>query len=331
MFLSAETLSGLGYFLNILFLVIGVFLLVKGADWFVASASSIAKKFKISALVIGLTLVSIGTSMPELSVSITASVNNANDMSFGNVIGSNIFNTFVVIGTAALFTPMLIDKNMKKFDLPILMLIYGILALFAFVVSPKIIETWEAIIIFSLTFIYTGFLMFRSRKEIKEETVDLNELAGISTSNNLILVLFGLAGVIGGGTLVVDNAKDIAIELGMSELLVGLTVISIGTSLPELVTSIVAAKKGENDIAVGNAIGSSLFNIVLILGLSATIKPMNVDMGSLVDIAVMFASAFIVFILAFGKGQIGKVKGSIFLVIYVAYFVYIILRDFGIL
>ena len=265
----------------------------------------------------------------ELSVSITASVNNANDMSFGNVIGSNIFNTFVVIGTAALFTPMLIDKNVKKFDLPILMLIYGILALFAFVVSPKIIETWEAIIIFSLTFIYTGFLMFRSRKEIKEETVDLNELAGISTSNNLMLVLFGLAGVIGGGTLVVDNAKIIAIELGMSELLVGLTVVSIGTSLPELITSIVAARKGENDIAVGNAIGSSLFNVVLILGLASTIKPMNVDMKNIVDIAVMFASAVLIFIMAFTKGQVNRWKGILLLIIYVAYFTYIVLRDIG--
>ena len=314
---------------NIILLIIGMVLMIKGADEFVEGASTLAKKMRIPALVIGLTLVSIGTSMPELSVSITASVNNANDMSFGNVIGSNIFNTFVVIGTAALFTPMLIDKNVKKFDLPILMLIYGILALFAFVVSPKIIETWEAIIIFSLTFIYTGFLMFRSRKEIKEETVDLNELAGISTSNNLMLVLFGLAGVIGGGTLVVDNAKDIAIELGISELLVGLTVVSIGTSLPELITSIVAARKGENDIAVGNAIGSSLFNVVLILGLASTIKPMNVDMKNIVDIAVMFASAVLIFIMAFTKGQVNRWKCILLLIIYVAYFTYIVLRDIG--
>lgn len=316
---------------NIILLIIGMVLMIKGADEFVEGASTLAKKMRIPTLVIGLTLVSIGTSMPELSVSITASIKGNNDISFGNVIGSNIFNTFFVIGSAAIFTPLLIDKNMKKFDLPILMLIYGILALFSFVVTPEIIQTWEGIIIFSLMFIYTAFLIIRSRKEIKEEQVDLNELAGIKTSSNVFLLLCGLAGVVGGGTLVVDNAAIIATKLGMSELLVGLTVISIGTSLPELVTSIVAAKKGENDIAVGNAIGSSLFNIVLILGLSATIKPMNVDMGSLVDIAVMFASAFIVFILAFGKGQIGKVKGSIFLVIYVAYFVYIILRDFGIL
>ena len=316
---------------NIILLVIGMILMIKGADEFVEGASTLAKKLRIPSLVIGLTLVSIGTSMPEMSVSITASIKGANDMSFGNVIGSNIFNTFFVIGTASIFTPLLIDKNMKKFDLPILMLIYGILALFSFVITPEKIQTWEGIIIFSLTFIYTGFLIFRSRNEIKEEKIDLTELEQIKTSSNIKLVLFGLAGVIGGGTLVVDNAEAIALQLGMSELLVGLTVVSIGTSLPELVTSIIAARKGENDIAVGNAIGSCLFNVVLILGLSATIVPMNVDMGSLVDIIVMFTSVVIIFIMAFGKAQVTKGKGILLLTIYVIYFVYIILRDYGVL
>lgn len=316
---------------NIILLIIGMILMIKGADEFVEGASTLAKKLRIPSLVIGLTLVSIGTSMPEMSVSITASIKGNNDISFGNIIGSNIFNTFFVIGSASIFTPLLIDKNMKKFDLPILMLIYGILALFSFVITPEIIQTWEAIIIFALTFIYTGFLIFRSRKEIKEEQVNLNELAEIKTSSNLFLLLGGLAGVVGGGTLVVDNAAIIAKALGMSELLVGLTVVAIGTSLPELVTSIVAAKKGENDIAVGNAIGSCLFNVVLILGLSATIVPMNVDMISLIDIAVMFASAVIIFIMAFGKGQVNKWKGILLIAIYIVYFVYIILRDYGVL
>ncbi len=315
---------------NIILLIIGMILMIKGADEFVEGASTLAKKLRIPSLVIGLTLVSIGTSMPEMSVSITASIKGANDMSFGNVIGSNIFNTFFVIGTAALFTPMLIDKNMKKFDLPILMGIYGLLALFAFVITPEIIQTWEAIILFSFTFTYTAFLIFRSRKEIKQETVDLNEISEIKTSNNLMLVLFGLAGVIGGGTLVVDNAEAIALQLGMSELLVGLTVVSIGTSLPELVTSIVAAKKGENDIAVGNAIGSSLFNVILILGLASTIRPMNVDMGSIIDITVMFVSAIIIFIMAFRKAQVTKWKGILLLAIYVAYFTFIILREYNV-
>ena len=313
---------------NVILLIVGILLLIKGADDFVEGASTIAKKMRIPALVIGLTLVSIGTSMPELSVSLTASINGQNDMSFGNVVGSNIFNTFVVIGVASLFTPMLIDKNMKKYDLPILMGIYGLLALFAFVVTPGTIETWEAIILFSFTFTYIAFLLYRSRKEIKEGgDYDLEELKEIKTSSNLFLIACGLAGIIGGGTLVVDNAEIIAKALGMSELLVGLTVVSIGTSLPELVTSVVAAKKGENDIAVGNAIGSSLFNVVLILGLSSTIKPMAVDMSSLVDIAVMFASALLIFIISFTKGHVNRWKGILLLLVYIAYFAYIIVRN----
>ena len=316
---------------NIILLIVGMILMIKGADEFVEGASSIAKKLRIPTLVIGLTLVSIGTSMPELSVSITASIKGANDMSFGNVIGSNIFNTFVVIGAASLFTPMLISKDIRKFDLPILMGIYVILALFAFVITPEKLDRWESIIIFALMFIYTGFLLFRSRKEIKNETFDLNEISEINTKDNIMLVLFGLAGIIGGGTLVVDNAQLIAEGLGMDPLLVGLTVVSIGTSLPELITSIVAAKKGENDIAVGNAIGSSLFNIVLILGLASTINPMIIGMENIVDISVMFASALIIFIMAFGKAKVTNWKGIILLIIYVAYFTYIVLRNYGII
>ena len=169
------------------------------------------------------------------------------------------------------------------------------------------------------------------RKEIKNETFDLNEISEINTKDNIMLVLFGLAGIIGGGTLVVDNAQLIAEGLGMDPLLVGLTVVSIGTSLPELITSIVAAKKGENDIAVGNAIGSSLFNIVLILGLASTINPMIIGMENIVDISVMFASAFIIFIMAFGKAKVTNWKGIILLIIYVAYFTYIVLRNYGII
>ena len=316
---------------NVVLLIVGILLLIKGADDFVEGSSTLAKKARIPALVIGLTLVSIGTSLPELSVSLTASIKGQNDMSFGNVIGSNIFNTFVVIGTAAIFTPMLIDKNMKKFDLPILMGIYGILALFAYVITPEVIQIWEGLVLFSLMFIYTGFLILRSKKEIKEDSgYDLDELKEIKASSNIFLILCGAAGIIGGGTLVVENAEIIALALGMSELLVGLTVVSIGTSLPELVTSIVAAKKGENDIAVGNAIGSSLFNVVLILGLSCTVRPMNIELSTIVDIAVMFASALLIFFMAFGKAEVNRWKGILFILIYVAYFVYIILRNYGI-
>ena len=275
-------------YLSILYLVGGMILLIKGADFFVEGASKIAKMMKIPSLVIGLTLVSIGTSAPEFAVSLTASLQGANDLSFGNIVGSNIFNTFVVIGVSSIFTPLVVTKNMQKYDLPILFGIYLLLALFGFVVTPGVINVIEAIILFSLTIIYTVFLIVREKKnndneEVKEEKKRPWWL-------NLISVGIGLAGIIIGGDLVVDGAKDVALKLGMSEMLIGLTIVAVGTSLPELVTSIVAARKGENDIAVGNAIGSCIFNVVLILGFCSILEPANIDtrpLYALLDVGVM--------------------------------------------
>ena len=245
--------------LLVLLIIVGMVLLIKGADWFVEGASSIAKAMKIPSLVIGLTLVSVGTSMPEFSVSLTSSIKGLNDMSFGNIIGSNIFNTFVVIGVSAILTPLVVSKQMKKYDLPILMGIYLLLMLFSFVTSPLVINLWESIIIFSLTIAYTAFLIIRSKKEMKEEKEELKKQR--KWYINLLLVAIGLAGIIFGGNIVVDNASKFAYAIGMSELLVGLTIVAVGTSLPELVTSVVASIKKENDIAIGNAIGSSIFNV----------------------------------------------------------------------
>lgn len=277
--------------LCIFLLIVGMALLIKGADWFVEGASALAKAMHIPSLVIGLTLVSIGTSMPEFSVSLTSSIQGLNDMSFGNVIGSNIFNTFVVIGVSAVLTPLVVSKDMQKYDIPILVGIYALLALFSFVITPNTINIWESIILFAFTFIYTAFLIFRSRKEIAAEKAKGEVVEEGKKKRkwyiNLLLVAIGLAGIIFGGDLVVDNAAKFAKQLGMSELLVGLTIVAVGTSLPELVTSIVAAKKGENDIAIGNAIGSCLFNVVLILGLCSTIAPAAVATSSLVDVVVM--------------------------------------------
>ena len=320
--------------LCIVLITVGMALLIKGADWFVDGASSIAKAMHIPALVIGLTLVSIGTSMPEFSVSLTSSIKGLNDMSFGNVIGSNIFNTFVVIGVSAILTPLVVSKEMQKYDIPILVGIYGLLAVFSFVITPNIIQVWESIILFSLTFIYTAFLIFRSRKEIAEE----KEKAKIDDGSkkrkwyiNLLLVAVGLAGIIFGGDLVVDNAAKFAKFLGMSELLVGLTIVAVGTSLPELVTSIVAAKKGENDIAIGNAIGSCLFNIVLILGLCSTIAPAAVATSSLVDVVVMILSAVVVFVFSIKSKKVNRWQGVVMVIMYACYLTFIVLRDTGVL
>lgn len=312
--------------LSVVLLAVGMGLLIKGADWFVEGASSIAKAMKIPSLVIGLTLVSIGTSMPELSVSVQSSLAGLNDMCFGNVIGSNIFNTFVVIGISAVFTPLVVSKEIKKYDLPILIGIYTLLILFAFVISSGTIVLWESIILFSSTIFYTLFLIYRSRQEIKNSK-DEEEAPKRKWWLNVIFVIVGLAGIIFGGDLVVDNASFIAGKLGMSDLLVGLTIVAVGTSLPELVTSIVAAKKGENDIAVGNAIGSSLFNIVLILGFSSILTPQTVELSSLIDCLVMLASAVMIFIFSFKSMKVNKWQGIVMLSTYVLYLAYIILRN----
>ena len=317
------------FFLQVLLLVVGMFLLIKGADFFVDGSSKIAKALKIPSLIIGLTLVSIGTSAPELSVSLTSSIKGINDLSFGNVIGSNIFNVFVVIGSSALFTPMVVSKNIKKYDIPILLGIYALLVLCAFVISPNVIELFEGIIIFASFLGYIVFLIFRSKNEeqVEEEQDEKKSKWYI----NIILVIVGLAGIIFGGDLVVDSASYIATALGMSELLVGLTIVAVGTSLPELVTSMVAAKKGENDIAVGNAIGSCVFNIILILGLTAIVNPVTVAWSSLVDVIVMIVSIVTIFIMSLKNEKIGKYAGIILIVMYCIYLTYIILRGIGVL
>ncbi len=317
----------MGMVLSILLLIIGMVLLIKGADFFVDGSSRIAKAMKISPLIIGLTLVSIGTSLPELSVSVNSAIQGKNDMSFGNVIGSNIFNVLVVVGFSALFTPMIVQKSMYKYDIPILIGIYVLLSLFAFVITPNILQLWESIIIFALFIAYIVFLIVRSKKEKSEQEEVQEDTKKRKWYVNVIFVIVGLAGIVLGGELVVNSASDIALELGMSELLVGLTIVSIGTSLPELVTSIVAAKKGENDIAVGNAIGSCIFNVLLILGLSSIIRPIGIAWSSMVDVIIMLLSAVLVFIFAFKSYKITRLKGSIMLVIYAIYLTCIIIRN----
>lgn len=313
--------------LNVLLLVLGMFFMIKGADFFVEGSSNIAKLLKIPSLIIGLTLVSIGTSAPELSVSIQSSLAGNTDLSFGNVIGSNIFNVFIVIGASALFTTLVVSKEVEKFDIPILLGIYALLVVLAFVVSPLQIELWEGIVIFSLFIIYTAYLIIRAKLNPSQEEEKDDEKKK-PWWLNIILIVVGLAGIIFGGDFVVDSASEIALTLGMSKMLVGLTIVAIGTSLPELVTSMVAAKKGENDIAIGNAIGSSLFNIVLILGTASMICPVELELVQLVDVIVMIVSVLLVFLFAFKSYKIKKWQGILFIAIYIVYFVYIIVRNY---
>ena len=313
---------------NIFLLILGMFLLIKGADFFVDGASSIAKKLKIPALVIGLTLVSMGTSAPEASVSISSSFAGASDASLSNIIGSNMFNLLVVLGASLLFTRISVSKSTLKVDFPFLIGITVLLALFCYLISPNVIETWEGIILLILFIGYLVFIVLRAKKsgeEVEEDTKNMSWLKSI------VLSILGLAGIIFGGRWVVDGAGVVATSLNMEPTLVGLTIYAIGTSLPELVTSVVAAKKGENEIAVGNVVGSGIFNILFVLGLSSTILPLAITENVIIDFVfnILVTVLFIIFCLK--KKELGKKHGFVLLGLYVVYFVYILLRNYNII
>ncbi len=309
--------------LNIILLIAGLVLLIKGADLFVDGSSSIARALKVPSLIIGLTLVSIGTSAPELSVSITSAISGANDICFGNVIGSNVFNTFVVIGAGALFVSLSVSRDMRRLDIPLLIGIYALLALFSFALTPGRIDTVEAVILLVLFAVYTVFLVLRAKRGHSGEGQSKEGAKPARTWYiDLLHIALGLVMVILGGDLVVENAKSLAAACGMSELLIGLTVVAIGTSLPELATSIVAARRGEHDMAVGNAIGSSIFNALLILGSSAAISPINVSPSSAVDFSAMLISALLVWIFSFKSGKLKRRHGVVLIALYVIYTVY---------
>ena len=316
---------------TVVLLIVGMALLIKGADFFVDGSSSIAKALKIPSLIIGLTLVSIGTSLPEASVSINSALAGMNDMSIGNAIGSNIFNTLLILGVSAILIPLVIDKDMKKFDIPIMIAIYVLLLILSFVITPFKIDRWEGILMLVLFIAYLIFLVLRAKKS-QTQTVELVEEKQEKTKPvwlSIILVIVGGAGIIFGGQFVVDNASIMAKALGMSESLVGLTIVSIGTSLPELVTSIVAAIKKENDIAIGNVVGSNIFNVIFILGMSATISPLTVISDTMVDMLVMLVSGIFLMAIALFSKKVNKWQGALMFVLYAGYLTYIILRNYA--
>ena len=318
--------------LNILVLLVGMFFLIKGADWFVDGASNIAKKMKIPSIIIGLTLVSMGTSAPEAAVSISAALKGLDASSVGNIIGSNIFNTLFILGASAIFTPLAISKDMKKYDIPIMIGIYVILILCGFVITPGKLDLVESIIFILLFASYIAFLILRAKKTNKENEVneikeDIKEEKKISIVKCIILTIVGLAGIVGGGTIVVNSAEAIAKAAGMSDLLVGLTILAVGTSLPELVTSIVASIKKESDIAVGNVVGSNIFNVIFILGASSTISRLSITNTQMFDMLVMLGSGLLLLLISFISKKVNRVSGIILFLLYVAYLTFIIIRN----
>lgn len=316
--------------LDIVLLLVGMVLLVKGADWFVSGSSAIAKALKIPPLIIGLTLVSMGTSAPEASVSIQSAVKGMNDLSIGNVVGSNIFNTLLILGISSLIVPLSIGKDIKRYDIPVMVCLYGVLLLFAFVITPLKLDIFESVTMLVLFVAYTAFLIIRTKKTNNQLAVPPPENTEKKKKPlwlSIILAVVGLAGVIFGGNIVVVHASDIAKSLGMSEALVGLTIVAVGTSLPELVTSVVASIKKENDIAIGNVIGSNIFNIIFILGLSSTISNLTLDWATLTDMLVMLGSGIIVLGIALFSKKMQRWQGAVTLLLYIGYLTYIIIRN----
>ena len=317
--------------MDFIILIIGFFLLIKGADIFVDGASSIAKKIGIPSVIVGLTIVSLGTSAPELAVSLISSFNGNNGIAVGNVLGSNLFNTLVVLGGTAIVAPLIIKKCTIKRDYVTTLLVTILTCFLIFGLVPKsenMLSRISGIILLVVCIIYMFILVKAAKKDSVKDEENTSE---IKMSKNILLSLIGVVGIVFGGNLVVDSATNIAYALGMSEKLVGLTIVAVGTSLPELVTSIVAALKGENDIALGNVLGSNIFNLVLILGASAAISPITVSGVMVIDFIILIAvTLFIGALILFNKKEekrLGRLEGIILVGMYVAYLVYIIFRN----
>lgn len=308
--------------LTIILLLVGFVFLIKGADFFVEGASDLATKLKIPAMIIGLTIVAFGTSAPEAAVSVSSALSGSNAIAISNVVGSNIFNMLAVIGITAIMYKIDITKESLKQDFPVLLGSSLLLLLFIFTGSQ--ISRIEGIILLVLIMLYIAFLIFKSKKESANMPVGTTHLTPARIG---IYIIIGIIGIILGGNLVVDSAKEIALSIGMSETLVGLTIVSIGTSLPELITSVTAAYNKKTDIAIGNAIGSNIFNILFILGLTNTISPIVTTSVMFYDTLLMIVFAIITFILAYDKQDFNKKDGLILVGMFIVYMVYIILRN----
>ncbi|MBP9583812.1 MAG: calcium/sodium antiporter [Bacteroidales bacterium] len=313
-----------------LLLILGFVVLIFGADYLVKGASSIAKKLKISDLIIGLTVVSFGTSAPELAVNIMASTGGSPGMAIGNVVGSNIFNLLVIVGIAAMIRPIGLQRSLVKIEIP-----YAILAAFVLIAvagdqfmgeGSGMISRSDGItlLLFFAIFIYYIFLSAKNGQIKEEDTPKEEKVYPVMLS--LFFVAGGLAALIFGGDLIVDNATELARGWGMSETVIGLTIVAAGTSLPELATSVMAAYRGNSDIAIGNVVGSNIFNIFFILGISASITPLPFARNNMADLVISAMATILVLVLAFrGKGiRIDKKEGALLFTLYVGYVVWLL-------
>lgn len=309
-------------------LIIGFAFLVKGADAFVEGSSSIAKHFQVPSLIIGMTIVAMGTSLPETAVSVTASIAGSNALAVSNAVGSNIFNLMVVIGVCAVLTPVAVQKSSLKIDIPfsivcaLLLLVLG---------HDRMMLTRVNGLILIVLFAFFILYMIRSAQhsmnnEDSEFAAEAAEMKVMSVPKSLIFIVIGIAGITLGSDWVVDGAKTIASAFGISENLIGLTIVAFGTSLPELMTSIVAARKNEVDMALGNAVGSNIFNILMVLGIASALSPIAFIQENIIDIIILVGFSFIVWLMAWTKHRLDKIEGLAMILLYAGYVVYICIR-----
>ncbi len=317
-------------FLNLCLLVFGFFLLIKGADLFVDGSSSVAKLLKVPTLIIGLTIVAMGTSAPECAVSVAASLKGENSLAISNVIGSNIFNLLVVCGCCAFIKPLEVKENLLKKEFPYSIFVGVILLIFVafFPFKNYTVMRIEGVILLVLFILFILNTIRQSLNARNQNIVSegMEEIKAMPLWKSLLFIIVGLIGIIFGGDLVVNSASYIASEFGFSQTFIGLTVVAVGTSLPELVTSFVASKKGENDMALGNVIGSNIFNITLIIGVASVISSISVTFESIMDLVLLMVMNVVVFFFCKSKREINKKEGISMILIYLIYMVYITMR-----
>lgn len=323
--------------IQVTILFVSFFLLIKGADIFVKGSSSLAKRLKIPSLIIGLTIVAFGTSAPELAVSTTAAIHGSNEIAVSNVLGSNIFNLLVVLGACALIKPLPVERKVLRRDIPfsilasiLLLLVSCSVTLIKGTVSFTHLESPVGIItkiigaLLILLFVAYVIVLIRSSHHSDAETEEDN--TNTSLWKSIFFIIIGAAMIILGGKLAVSSAKEIALAAGMSETLIGLTIVAVGTSLPELVTSVVAARKGEVNLAIGNAVGSNIFNILLILGVSSVIHSIQLTYESVIDLIVLIVISIMTLIFSASGKKINRAEGALMVLSYTAYIAFAALR-----
>lgn len=323
--------------LNVVILVAGFAALIKGADWFVDGAAGLAKILRVPGLIIGLTVVAMGTSAPELAVSTSAAIQGANEIAISNVVGSNLFNTLIVLGVCAVIHAVPVDRSVLKRDFPVLMFTMFLVLLgssstvlfrdyltgYAMSENVGLIFRWLGILLLVIFVAYIAYLIADARKH---PTAEEEDYKAIPVWKCFLLILIGIALIIAGGEAVVYSAKEIARSFGMTETLIGLTIVALGTSLPELVTSVVAARKGEVEMAVGNVIGSNIFNLMLILGVSASIHPVAVNAASVWDMMILIGISIVTWVMCLSSHKLKRSEGIVLVLLYFADMAFAILR-----